>query len=183
MNGIPARLAGVRDIAMITPPREDGRVNPYLLAAAREVGVNRVHKAGSAWAIGALAYGTASIAPVDVIVGPGNIYVALAKKMVAGEVESTSSPDRARFSSSRTRARGGIHCGGSPLSQAEHDPMASAVCIATSRELAVRVFGKDQGSKLALLPRRQTAQAAARSYGAVFVASGLEDAVPARQTA
>ena len=80
MNAIPARLAGVKDIAMVTPPQRDGSINPYLLAAAREVGVDRVYRVGSAWGIAALAYGTESIAPVDVIVGPGNIYVALAKK-------------------------------------------------------------------------------------------------------
>ena len=86
MNVIPARLAGVREIAMITPPRKDGSINPYLLAAAREVGVGRIFRAGSAWGIAALAYGTKSIPSVDVIVGPGNIYVALAKKLLSGEV-------------------------------------------------------------------------------------------------
>ena len=86
MNGIPARLAGVADIAMVTPPRRNGGLNPFLLAAAREVGITRIHKAGSAWAIAALAYGTQSIPSVDVIVGPGNIYVALAKKLVSGDV-------------------------------------------------------------------------------------------------
>ena len=84
MNAIPARLAGVPEIAMVTPPRKDGSINPYLLAAAREVGVSRIYRAGSAWGIAALAYGTKSIPPVDVIVGPGNIYVALAKETRVG---------------------------------------------------------------------------------------------------
>ena len=136
MNGIPARLAGVKDIAMVTPPQRDGGVNPYLLAAAREVGVGRVYRVGSAWGIAALAYGTESIAPVDVIVGPGNIYVALAKKIVSGEVkiDMIAGPSEILvLADSSARAD---YISADLLSQAEHDSMASAMCITTEESLA-----------------------------------------------
>ncbi len=136
MNAIPARLAGVPEIALITPPRKDGSINPYLLAAAREVGVSRIHRAGSAWGIAALAYGTKSIPPVDVIVGPGNIYVALAKKLVSGEVgiDMIAGPSEILvLADSSARAD---YIAADLLSQAEHDIMASAICITTEKRLA-----------------------------------------------
>ena len=176
MNAIPARLAGVPEIAMVTPPRSDGSINPYLLAAAREVGVSRIHRAGSAWGIAALAYGTKSIPPVDVIVGPGNIYVALAKKLVSGEVgiDMIAGPSEILvLADSSARAD---YIAADLLSQAEHDIMASAICITTeeslSGDIALRV-----SQQLSALPRSETAAASIERYGAVFVAKSMDAAV------
>lgn len=176
MNGIPARLAGVRDIALVTPPRADGSINPVLLVAAAEVGITRIHKAGSAWGIAALAYGTKLVPKVDVIVGPGNIYVALAKKLVSGEVgidllagpseilviaDSHGNPD---------------YIAADLLSQAEHDPMASAILITTEADLAGKV-AVSLGEQLLRLPRHEIAGQALNDYGAIFLAGDLDQAL------
>jgi histidinol dehydrogenase len=175
MNAIPARLAGVQDIAMTTPPRKDGTVNPYLLAAAREVGVNRIYRAGSAWGIAALACGTESIPSVDVIVGPGNIYVALAKKLLSGEVgiDMIAGPSEVLvLADSNARAD---YIAADLLSQAEHDSMASAVCITTEETLAGDI-SLSISRQLPLLPRSRTAAASIECYGAVFVVQSLDAA-------
>jgi histidinol dehydrogenase len=176
MNGIPARIAGVTDIALATPPRRDGSVNPHLLVAAQEVGVARIHKVGSAWGIAALALGTPSVRAVDVIVGPGNIYVTLAKKLLAGEVgidllagpseilvvaDGLASPD---------------YVAADLLSQAEHDAMASAVLITPDDSLARRVRER-LAVQLNRLPRSEVAQAALARYGAAFVVGDLDTAM------
>jgi histidinol dehydrogenase len=176
MNAIPARLAGVRDVAMITPPRRDGSINPFLLAAAREVGVSRIHKAGSAWGIAALAYGTASISPVDVIVGPGNIYVALAKKLVSGEVGIDMIAGPSEILVIAGPGGKGDYIAADLLSQAEHDSMASAICITTEKKLAEEIAGSIV-KQLDALPRRETAVAALERYGAVFVVEDINTAV------
>lgn len=176
MNGIPARLAGVKDIAMVTPPQRDGGVNPYLLAAAREVGVGRVYRVGSAWGIAALAYGTESIAPVDVIVGPGNIYVALAKKIVSGEVkiDMIAGPSEILvLADSSARAD---YISADLLSQAEHDSMASAMCITTEESLAGDI-ALAVSRRLSALPRSATAAASIDRYGAVFIVKDLDTAI------
>jgi histidinol dehydrogenase len=176
MNAIPARLAGVTEIAMVTPPRSDGSINPYLLAAAREVGVSRIHRAGSAWGIAALAYGTKSIPPVDVIVGPGNIYVALAKKLVSGEVgiDMIAGPSEILvLADSSARAD---YIAADLLSQAEHDTMASAICITTDESLAGDIALR-VSEQLSALPRSETAAASIVRYGAVFVAKSMDAAV------
>lgn len=176
MNAIPARLAGVKDIALATPPRRDGSVNPYLLAAAREVGVTRVHKAGSAWAIGALAYGTPSIPKVDVVVGPGNIYVATAKKLLSGVVgiDLIAGPSEILIVADQYARPEFIAA--DLLSQAEHDPMASAILIATNRDLATRV-SRLLHEKLPLLPRQEIARESLARYGAIFLVENLEAAI------
>jgi histidinol dehydrogenase len=176
MNGIPARIAGVEDIALVTPPRRDGSINPHLLVAAREVGVTRVHKLGSAWAIGALAYGTASIKRVDVIVGPGNIYVTLAKKIVAGEVGIDMLAGPSEILVIADEFANPNHVAADLLSQAEHDPMASAVLITTSADLA-RAVGQCLDDQLTRLPRAETAREALRQYGALFTVERLDDAL------
>jgi len=176
MNGIPARLAGVKDIAIVTPPRKDGSINPYLLAAAREVGVGRIYRAGSAWGIAALAYGTESIAPVDVIVGPGNIYVALAKKIVSGEVkiDMIAGPSEILvLADSSARAD---YIAADLLSQAEHDSMASAICITTEESLA-RDVALSVSNQLSVLPRSGTATASIERYGAIFIVESIDAAV------
>ncbi|MEN6439943.1 MAG: histidinol dehydrogenase [Syntrophobacter sp.] len=176
MNTVPARLAGVSDIAMITPPRKDGSVNPFLLAAAREAGVKRIHKLGSAWGIAALAYGTESVAPVDVIVGPGNIYVALAKKLVSGEVgiDMIAGPSEILVIADGSARPEFIAA--DLLSQAEHDAMASAICITTSRAMAEEVARCVTG-QLGALPRRETASSSLDTYGAIFATEDIDTAV------
>ena len=176
MNGIPARLAGVKDLAMATPPRADGSVNPHLLVAAREVGVTRIHKAGSAWAIAALAYGTASVKRVDVIVGPGNVYVALAKKLVAGEVGIDLLAGPSEILVIADDLAHPDHVAADMLSQAEHDAMASAVLITTARVLAERVI-ESIARQLIELPRRDVAKEALERYGAIFIVEDIEEAV------
>jgi len=181
MNGIPARIAGVQDIALVTPPRRDGSINPHLLVAAREVGVTRIHKLGSAWAIGALAYGTATVRRVDVIVGPGNIYVTLAKKIVAGEVgiDMLAGPSEIlvvadEFADPR-------YIAADLLSQAEHDSMASAVLITTSTDQAQAV-SRCLDEQLGRLPRAEIAREALRQYGALFTVERLDDALQLANT-
>jgi len=175
MNGIPARLAGVEDIAMVTPPRRDGSINPYLLVAAREVGITRIHKLGSAWAIAALAFGTSSVPRVDVIVGPGNIYVVLAKKIVAGMVgiDLLAGPSEILVIADHTAQPDFVAA--DLLSQAEHDSMASAILITTDAHLAEKV---DQSlhRQLQKLVRKDTAKESLDQYGAAFLVRDLEDA-------
>ena len=173
MGVIPAKIAGVRRIVMVTPPTAEGTVNPHLLAAARKVGVDAVYKVGSAWSIGALAYGTATIDKVDVIVGPGNVYVTLAKKIVAGTVgiDMIAGPSEVL-----------IICDGSTdpeytaadlLAQAEHDPMASALLITQSQETAEAVAAAVK-KQLVMLSRHEIARASVQRYGAIFVVPDLD---------
>jgi histidinol dehydrogenase len=176
MNGIPARIAGVQDIALVTPPRRDGSINPHLLVAAREVGVTRIHKLGSAWAIGALAYGTATVRRVDVIVGPGNIYVTLAKKIVAGEVGIDMLAGPSEILVVADEFANPDYIAADLLSQAEHDSMASAVLITTSADLAQAV-SVCLDEQLGRLPRAQVAREALRQYGALFTVERLDDAL------
>lgn len=175
MNAIPAKIAGVEDLAMVTPPKRDGSVNPYLLAAAREVGIDRIHKLGSAWAVAALAFGTESVPKVDVIVGPGNAYVTSAKRMVSGMVgiDLLAGPSEILVIADHTAKPQFVAA--DLLSQAEHDPMASAILITTRRELAeaVNVSLKEQ---LDRLPRREIAAQALDRYGAVFLVRDMDEA-------
>ncbi|MHC1726549.1 MAG: histidinol dehydrogenase [Syntrophobacteraceae bacterium] len=176
MNAIPARLAGVRDIALTTPPRRDGSVNPYLLAAAREVGVSRIHKAGSAWGIAALAYGTPKIKSVDVIVGPGNIYVALAKKLVSGEVGIDMIAGPSEILVVADSGAKPDYIAADMLSQAEHDSMASAICITTEKDLASDT-ARCLAEQIAVLPRREIAAASLGRYGALFIVGSIDAAI------
>lgn len=176
MNGIPARIAGVQDIALVTPPRRDGSINPHLLVAAREVGVTRIHKLGSAWAIGALAYGTATVQRVDVIVGPGNIYVTLAKKIVAGEVGIDMLAGPSEILVVADEFANPDYIAADLLSQAEHDSMASAVLITTSADLAQAV-SRCLDEQLGRLPRAQVAREALRQYGALFTVERVDEAL------
>jgi histidinol dehydrogenase len=175
MNAIPARLAGVPDIAMTTPPRKDGSVNPYLLAAAFEVGVGRIYRAGSAWGIAALACGTESIPSVDVIVGPGNIYVALAKRLLFGEVGIDMIAGPSEILVMADASARADYIAADLLSQAEHDSMASAICITSEEDLA-RDISLSLSRQLASLPRSVTAASSIEHYGAVFVAPDLDTA-------
>jgi histidinol dehydrogenase len=176
MNGIPARIAGVKDIALVTPPRRDGTINPHLLAAAREIGVSRIHKIGSAWAIAALAYGTDSVARTDVIVGPGNVYVALAKKLVAGEVGIDMLAGPSEILIIADRHANPDYLAADLLSQAEHDPMASAILITTDPMVAEKTL-RSLDRQLARLPRQEIARKSLQDYGAFFLAADLDAAV------
>ena len=176
MGAIPAKIAGVGRIVMVTPPTPEGRVNPHLLVAAAKVGVDAVFKVGSAWAIGALAYGTRTIGKVDVIVGPGNLFVTLAKKMVAGTVgiDMIAGPSEILII-----ADGTISCefaAADLLSQAEHDTRASALLITDSQDYATAVADAVQ-RQIEQLSRRDIARASIDHYGAIFVVPDLQFAI------
>ena len=137
MNVMPAKVAGVEEIIMVTPPGKDGKVNPTTLVAAKEAGVTAVYKVGGAQAVAALAYGTESIPKVDKIVGPGNIYVALAKKAVYGHVSIDSIAGPSEILVLADETANPRYVAADLLSQAEHDELASAILVTTSRELEI----------------------------------------------
>ncbi len=172
MGCIPAKVAGVRNICITTPPTKNGKVNPYVLAAAKKMGVKKVFKAGSAWGIAALAYGTETVPKADVIVGPGNVFVTLAKKMVAGVVGVDMVAGPSEILVIADQKANPDYIAADLLSQAEHDALASAILLTTSAELAKAVVSaiRDQ---LEELPRREIAEASLKSYGAVMVVSNL----------
>jgi histidinol dehydrogenase len=173
MGAIPAKIAGVPRIVMATPPTRDGSVNPYLLAAAHKAGVDAVYKAGSAWAIAAMAYGTQTIPKVDVIVGPGNIYVTLAKKLVAGTVQIDMIAGPSEILVLAESGADPEFVAADMLSQAEHDPMASAVLVTPSKALATAVDRAIQ-DQLERLSRSEIARQSLHSYGALIVVRDLE---------
>lgn len=176
MGAIPAKIAGVGRIVMVTPPMADGTVNPHLLVAARKVGVNAIYKIGSAWAIGALAYGTESVPRVDVIVGPGNIYVTLAKKIVSGTVgiDMIAGPSEILVIADETATP--AFTAADLLSQAEHDPLASAILVTDSPKTA-KAVAREVETQLAELHRREIAEASLTGYGAAFVVDNMTTAV------
>ncbi|MED4730308.1 histidinol dehydrogenase [Aneurinibacillus migulanus] len=173
MNAIPAQVAGVEEIAMVTPPGKDGKVNPGVLVAAYEVGVNEIYKVGGAQAIAALTYGTETLKPVDKIAGPGNIYVALAKREVFGlvDIDMVAGPSEIVVLADSTANP--AYVAADLLSQAEHDVMASAVLVTTCRELAQAVQ-QEVEAQVAVLPRKEIAQASIRDYGVICVVNSME---------
>ena len=176
MNILPAKVAGVDKIIMVTPPGRDGKVNPSTLVAAHEAGADEVYKAGGAQAIAAMAFGTESIPKVDKIVGPGNIYVALAKKAVYGHVsiDSIAGPSEILVLADETANPRFVAA--DLLSQAEHDEMASAILITTSEELAQKVSQEVDGF-LKELSRREIIEKSLDNYGYILLAENLEEAV------
>ncbi|MCF8095986.1 MAG: histidinol dehydrogenase [Desulfobacteraceae bacterium] len=176
MGAIPAAIAGVSRIVMVTPPMADCSVNAHLLAAARAAGVNEIYKIGSAWAIAALAYGTETVSPVDVIAGPGNIYVTLAKKIVSGKVGIDMIAGPSEILVVADDAADPACIASDLLSQAEHDPLASALLIATSRPIAEKVC-KAIDSQLSDLPRSDIVRRSLADYGAIFTVADLETAI------
>lgn len=176
MGAIPAKVAGVEQIIMVTPPTADGRVNPHLLVAARRAGVDEVYKVGGAWAVAALAFGTATIPKVDVIVGPGNLYVALAKKIVAGSVgiDIIAGPSEVLVIADDSADPEFIAA--DLLAQAEHDASASAVLVTTSAVLAASVRSEME-RQLAELDRADIARASIKRFGAVFVTPDMNRAI------
>lgn len=178
MNIMPAKVAGVDRIIMTTPPGKDGKVCPTTLVAATEAGATEVYKVGGAQAIAALAYGTESIPKVDKIVGPGNIYVALAKKAVYGHVsiDSIAGPSEILVIADETANPRFVAA--DLLSQAEHDEMASAILITTSQELAERV-SEEADKFTAQLSRKEIIQKSLDNYGYILVADTMEEAIAA----
>lgn len=175
MNAIPAQVAGVPEIAMVTPPATAGveGVNPYILVAAAEAGVKEVYRVGGAQAVAALAYGTAEIPAVDKIVGPGNIYVALAKRYVYGVVDIDSIAGPSEIIVLADDSADPAYVAADLLSQAEHDEMASAVLVTPSQVLAEAVQA-ELSRQVALLPRRAIAERSLADYGAILTVPSLE---------
>lgn len=178
MNIMPAKVAGVEEIIMVTPPGKDGKVNPTTLVAAKEAGATAVYKVGGAQAIAALAYGTESIPKVDKIVGPGNIYVALAKKAVYGNVSIDSIAGPSEILVLADETANPRYVAADLLSQAEHDELASAILVTTSRELAEKV-SQEAGQFIQELSRGEIIQKSLDNYGHILVAACMEDAIDA----
>ena len=176
MNVIPAKVAGVSQIVMTTPPNSEGKVNPNTLVAANEAGVDVIYKVGGAQAIAALAYGTESIKKVDKIVGPGNIYVALAKKAVYGHVSIDSIAGPSEILVIADETANPRYVAADLLSQAEHDELASAILVTTSSELAEKVNEEVEGF-LKVLDRREIIQKSLDNYGYILLADTIDDAV------
>jgi histidinol dehydrogenase len=172
MGAIPAKIAGVKSIAMATPPTKDGSINPHLLAAAKKVGVKDIYKIGSAWAIAALAYGTETVPKTDVIVGPGNIYVTLAKKIVSGTVgiDMIAGPSEILIIADSTANP--EFTAADLLSQAEHDTMASSILVTDSEETANAVAAAVE-EQLMNLDRKDIAGKSLDKYGAIIVMPDL----------
>jgi histidinol dehydrogenase len=176
MTAIPAKIAGVENIVMVTPSTKTGGINPHLLVAAKKVGIKNIYKIGSAWAIAALAYGTETIPRVDVIAGPGNIYVTLAKKIVSGTVgiDMIAGPSEvlviADDNANPEFAAADL------LSQAEHDVLSSAILVTDSGKIA-REVAAEVDKQLVTLPRRDIARESLKRFGAVLVVKDLEAAI------
>ena len=178
MNIVPAKVAGVPHIIMTTPPGKDGRVNPSTLVAAREAGADEIYKVGGAQAIGALAYGTASVPKVDKIVGPGNIFVALAKKAVYGHVSIDSIAGPSEILVLADETANAHYVAADLLSQAEHDEMASAILITTSAQLAKDVEKEIEGY-LKVLSRREIIEKSLENFGYILLAENMAEAIDA----
>lgn len=172
MDTIPAKIAGCPQVVMVTPPGRDGKVNPAILAAASIAGVNRIFKVGGAQAIAALAYGTESIPRVDKIVGPGNAFVAEAKKQVFGRVSIDMIAGPSEILVIADGKSNPVHVAADLLSQAEHDKLASAVLVTDSEELALAVQAELE-RQLPLLPRQEIARASIENNGKIIVAETL----------
>ena len=178
MNVIPAKVAGVEKIVMVTPPGKDGKVNPNTLVAANEAGADEIYKVGGAQAIAALAFGTESVPKVDKIVGPGNIYVALAKKAVYGyvSIDSIAGPSEILVLADETANP--RYVAADLLSQAEHDELASAILVTTSKELAEAV-SLEVNQFIAELSRKEIMSKSIENYGYILVAESMQDAIDA----
>ena len=173
MDSIPAKIAGVKEVVMVTPPSKSGKVNPAILAAAKVAGVDKIYKVGGAQAIAALAYGTESIPKVDKIVGPGNAFVAEAKKQVFGRVsiDMIAGPSEILIvADENTNAK---YAAADLLSQAEHDKMASAVLVTNSMKLAKEV-SEELEKQIPLLDRAEIARASIDTNGKIIVADTLD---------
>ena len=176
MNAVPAKVAGVEEIVMVTPPNEDGTISDVILAAAKIAGVTKIFKIGGAQAVAALSYGTETIPAVYKIVGPGNIFVAMAKKMVFGEVaiDMVAGPSEVLIISDDSSDP--VHIAADLLSQAEHDKLAACILVTTSEELAKSVAIEIE-SQLAELPRQEIARESINNNGKIIIAKSIEEAI------
>jgi len=176
MNGIPASIAGVAERVMVTPPDKNGAVSPYLLVAAQEIGITRIFKAGSAWGVAALAYGTETIPKVDVIVGPGNQYVTEAKRLVSGmvRIDMIAGPSEVLIVADDTAKVENVAA--DMLAQAEHDTQALAVVVTTDKQLAAAIPAELE-HQLTALSRQDIARTALVDKGVILVAADLEEAI------
>ncbi|MCR5563607.1 MAG: histidinol dehydrogenase [Desulfovibrio sp.] len=176
MNAIPAQVAGVPRLVVCTPPRKDGTINPNILAAAHLLDIDEVYRVGGAWSIGAMAFGTASIAPVDVIAGPGNIFVTTAKRLVQGKVgiDMIAGPSEVLVLADGTARIPWLAA--DLLSQAEHDPLASAICVTDDKRIAEELPAElDRQCKA--LPRDSIARQSLEDWGAVVLTPDMRLAV------
>ncbi len=176
MNGLPAAIAGVERRVMMTVPSADGSINPALLVAAQEIGITEIYKAGSAWAIGALAFGTESVPKVDVIVGPGNQFVTEAKRQVSGRVkiDMIAGPSEVLIIADQTANP--AHIAADMLAQAEHDPQALSMLVTTSEEIAQQVV-TELTEQLEQLNRQDIARTSLRQRGVILIADNLHQAM------
>ena len=176
MNIVPAKIAGVAHVVMCTPCNKEGKVNPAVLVAAKEAGADEVYKVGGAQAIAAMAFGTESIPKVDKITGPGNIFVALAKKAVSGfvSIDSIAGPSEILVLADETANP--RYVAADLLSQAEHDEMASAILVTTSKELAEKV-SEEVDAFVKILSRKEIISKSLDNYGYILVAETLDDAI------
>ncbi len=176
MGAVPAKVAGVARVVMVSPPNKEGKLHPALLVAAKEAGVEEIYRVGSAWAIAALAFGTETIPKVDVICGPGNIYVTIAKKILAGLVgiDMIAGPSEILIIADDTAPASWLAA--DLLSQAEHDPLATALLFTDSPKLAKEV-SRELEKQLAKLPRQKIASQALQNQGGILITQGLEEAL------
>ncbi|MBZ9623528.1 histidinol dehydrogenase [Clostridium sp. FP2] len=176
MNAIPAKVAGVKNLVMVTPPTSDGSVNPHILVAADIVGVGQIYKVGGAQAIAALAFGTETISKVDKIVGPGNIYVAMAKKNVFGyvDIDMIAGPSEILIIADANSNE--KYIAADLMSQAEHDVLASAMLITTSRELADKVVW-ELGVQIKAMSRKDIISESLERYGVILIVQNIKEAI------
>lgn len=176
MNVIPAKIAGVKEIVMVTPPQKDGTANPDILAAAKIAGVDRVFLIGGAQAVAALAYGTQSVPKVDKIVGPGNIFVATAKKLLYGTVDIDMIAGPSEILIVADKSANPKFLAADLMSQAEHDKMASAILLTTSEETANET-AKELSRQMQTLERRDIIEQSLNDFGAIIVCKDISEAV------
>ena len=181
MNVVPAKLAGVKKIVMVTPPKKDGCIDPNILVAAKLAGVTEIYKVGGAQAIAALAYGTDTIPKVDKIVGPGNIYVALAKRVCYGKVDIDMIAGPSEITIVCDEKANARFLAADLMSQAEHDKLASSVLITTSKTLAEEV-NKQINKQIQNLNRKEIIEASLKNYGGILVVKSLEEAIDMANT-
>ncbi|MBR2302450.1 MAG: histidinol dehydrogenase [Clostridia bacterium] len=176
MNAIPAKIAGVSEIVMCTPPQKNGKIKAEILVAAKLAGVDKIFKCGGAQAIAAMAYGTQSIPQVYKIVGPGNIFVALAKKLVFGTVSIDMIAGPSEILVIADKTANPVHLAADLLSQAEHDKLATAVLVTDSSEIATQTANEIE-RQLALLPRHEIARASIDNNGKIIVVDSIDEAI------
>ena len=176
MNGIPAVIAGVKNMVMVTPPSADGSVHPALLVAAQEVGISEVYKIGSAWAIAALAFGTETVPRVDVIVGPGNQFVAEAKRQIMGRVRIDMIAGPSEVLIIADDNANPAHCAADMLAQAEHDPQALSILLTTNSEIAEATVAELE-RQLPLLSREDIARTSLQDRGVIMVCGSVDECI------